>query len=92
LAINCPKCDSDHTDNARFCSNCPTPLETSKDIEVTKTLETSIEHLTTGSTLASRYQIIEELGKGGIGIVYKVHDSEIKENVVLKFLKPELEE
>jgi len=61
LAINCPKCDSENTDTPRFCSNCATPLEPSKDIEVAKTLETPIEQLTTGSTLASRYQIIEEL-------------------------------
>ncbi|UCC40240.1 MAG: zinc-ribbon domain-containing protein [Candidatus Aminicenantes bacterium] len=92
MAIKCLKCDSENTDTARFCSNCGSPLEPSKDIEVTKTLETPNEQLTTGSTLASRYQIIEELGKGGMGTVYKVHDSEIKENVALKLLKPELEE
>jgi len=39
---------------------------------------------------AGRYQIIEELGKGGMGKVYKVFDTDIKEKVALKLLKPEI--
>ena len=44
----------------------------------------------TGSTFAGRYQIIEELGKGGMGRVYKVHDTKIGEKVALKLIKPEV--
>jgi serine/threonine protein kinase/Tfp pilus assembly protein PilF len=56
----------------------------------TRTLETLKEELTTGSTFARRYQIIEELGKGGMGKVYKANDIEIKEKVALKLIKPEI--
>jgi serine/threonine protein kinase/tetratricopeptide (TPR) repeat protein len=56
----------------------------------TKTLETPTEELTTGSTFAGRYQIIEELGKGGMGKVYRVLDKELKEEVALKLIKPEI--
>ena len=49
-----------------------------------------IKELTTGSTFVDRYQIIEELGKGGMGKVYKVLDTEIKEKIALKLLKPEI--
>jgi serine/threonine-protein kinase len=56
----------------------------------TKTLETAREELTTGSTFATRYQIIEELGKGGMGRVYKVLDKETKEKIALKLIKPEI--
>jgi len=49
-----------------------------------------VRELETGSTFAGRYQIIEELGKGGMGRVYKVFDTEIKEKVALKLLKPEI--
>jgi len=38
----------------------------SKEIPVTETLETATEELTRGATFASRYEIIEELGKGGM--------------------------
>ncbi|MEN6311472.1 MAG: protein kinase, partial [Acidobacteriota bacterium] len=44
----------------------------------------------TGSTFAGRYQIIEELGKGGMGRVYKVFDAKIREKVALKLIKPEI--
>jgi serine/threonine protein kinase/tetratricopeptide (TPR) repeat protein len=56
----------------------------------TKTMETPKEELTTGSTFAGRYQIIEELGKGGMGKVYKANDTDIKEKVAIKLIKPEI--
>jgi serine/threonine protein kinase/tetratricopeptide (TPR) repeat protein len=68
---------------------CP---QNSKDVrpEVTETLQTLIKELATGTTFAGRYQVIEELGKGGMGRVYKVFDTEIKEKVALKLLKAEI--
>jgi len=91
VAIKCPKCRSDNTDTARFCSNCAAPLHPSEKISApTETLETPKEELTRGTTLASRYEIIEELGKGGMGKVYRVEDTKIKEEVALKLIKPEI--
>ncbi len=46
--------------------------------------------LSVGTTFAGRYHIIEELGRGGMGKVYKVVDSEIKESMALKLLNPEI--
>jgi eukaryotic-like serine/threonine-protein kinase len=56
----------------------------------TETLLAPIKELAMGSTFAGRYHIIEELGQGGMGRVYKVFDTEIKEKVALKLLKPEI--
>jgi serine/threonine protein kinase/tetratricopeptide (TPR) repeat protein len=53
-------------------------------------MQTPIKELTTGSTFAGRYQVIEELGHGGMGRVYKVFDTKIKEKVALKLIKPEV--
>jgi serine/threonine-protein kinase len=36
---------------------------------MTETLKTPVKELTMGSTFAGRYQIIEELGHGGMGRV-----------------------
>jgi len=56
----------------------------------TRTLQTPISKLTRGTTLASRYEVIEELGRGGMGKVYRVLDKKIEEEVALKLLNPEI--
>jgi len=64
VAIRCPKCQSDNPENQKFCGECATPLQLSKDIEVTETMEALKEELTTGSTFAGSYQIREGLPLG----------------------------
>jgi serine/threonine protein kinase/CheY-like chemotaxis protein/Tfp pilus assembly protein PilF len=56
----------------------------------TRTLQTPISQLSRGTTLASRYEVIEELGSGGMGKVYRVLDKKIEEEVALKLLNPEI--
>ncbi len=41
-------------------------------------------------TFAGRYEIIEELGAGGMGRVYRAHDTKLNEEVALKLIKPEI--
>jgi serine/threonine protein kinase/predicted ATPase len=90
MGIKCPICHSDNPETATFCADCGTKLISLKDVDATKTIEIPIPELAPGSTFASRYQIVEELGKGGMGRVYKVNDTELKENVALKLLKKEI--
>jgi len=90
MANTCPKCNTDNPDTAKFCSECATPLQLSKDIGVTRTIETPVEEFTRGTLFAERYEIIEELGKGGMGNVYRVEDTKTKEEIALKLIKPEI--
>jgi serine/threonine protein kinase len=90
--MKCPKCQTDNPSGSKYCMECATPLPVSKEIPVsrTETFQIIIKELSTGATFAGRYQVIEELGKGGMGKVYKVFDTKIKEKVALKLIKPEI--
>jgi serine/threonine protein kinase/Tfp pilus assembly protein PilF len=90
MSVKCPSCDTKNTSDSQFCKKCATPLPFADDISVTKTLETPAKGLALGSTFAGRYQIVEELGRGGMGAVYKALDTQINEEVAIKLLRPEI--
>jgi len=90
--MKCPKCDFDNPSDTRFCGNCGSYLHPSEKVSSppAETLQMPIKELNTGTIFARRYEVIEELGKGGMGRVYKVFDKKIKEKVALKLLRPEI--
>lgn len=90
MAIKCPKCQFENPDDTLFCGKCGTQFPSPEEIKVTETLETPKEELTRGTTLTNRYEIIEELGKGGMGRVYRIEDTKLKQEIALKLIKPEI--
>ena len=90
MTTQCPECKAWNPEESKFCKKCGTLIEESEEKPIsTQTLEVPKEELTTGSTCAERYQIFEELGKSGMGKVYKARGKKIKETVDLKILKLE---
>ena len=90
MTIECPKCQTENLDSKKFCGDCGTPLPGIENAIHTKTLETPKEELTRGTLFTDRYEIIEELGKGGMGKVYRVEDTKVKEEVALKLINAEI--
>ena len=90
--MKCPKCHSENPEAQGFCGDCGTQLTPSEGISpsMTKTLETPTRRLEIGSLFAERYEVLEELGKGGMGEVYRVKDEKFDEEMALKVLKPEI--
>ena len=77
----------------RFCGHCGAslaiPVKTF-DISKTQTLAFSPGLLSDGTMFAGRYLVIDDLGKGGMGHVYRVLDTKIDEEVALKFINAEV--
>jgi serine/threonine protein kinase len=90
--MKCPKCQTENPPDSSFCRKCATPLPSAEELVLTqtKTLIMPPTELERGTTFADRYEVIEELGKGGMGKVYKVFDKKIKEVVALKLIRSEI--
>jgi len=66
------------------------PFDSKPSLSFTKTLETTPEGLGKGELFAGRFELIEELGAGGMGIVYRAYDKKVGEEIALKILHPEI--
>ena len=53
-------------------------------------LQTNAPVLHTGDVLGGRYEILQLLGEGGMGAVYKAMDRELDRPVALKLIRPQL--
>ncbi len=88
--MKCPECQFENPDDTRFCPNCGTQIKPLGDISAspTKTAQIPAKDIERGTTIADRYEVIEELGRGGMGNVYRVVDKKIDEEMALKLLHP----
>jgi predicted ATPase len=91
-AMKCSKCLFENPADSHFCGSCGFDLSSSEKtpFSATKTFQVSLREQAPGTLYAGRYEVIEELGRGGMGKVYKVLDKEIQEEVALKLLNPEI--
>jgi serine/threonine-protein kinase len=71
----CPSCQAANDDAAETCFTCGSALSAT---------------LRQGSVVAGRYEIQAQLGKGGMGVVYRAHDRLLAEQVAIEVLRPEV--
>ncbi|MFO0686990.1 MAG: serine/threonine-protein kinase [Sandaracinus sp.] len=89
----CPACGRVSGLDVRFCATCGFRFRAAEaDEEPGLMLRDVRDHADplVGRTIAERYQILELIGRGGMGVVYRVEHTRIAKAMALKLLHGEL--
>ena len=98
--MRCPRCQTDNPEGSQICAGCGAALATWRGEggrapgppepggAPTRTLQPEIRDITPGALIAGKYKLLEELGTGGMGVVYLAEQMEpIQRRVALKIIK-----
>ena len=81
----------DNPSGLSLCQKCQAPLPMSSSNEATRLAGTgqSDFEFRRGQVINGRFTVLDLIGRGGMGRIYKVHDNVLGEDVALKTLLPQ---
>ena len=90
-SVQCPKCYTINREGSQSCSKCGSMLKKiqdtlsyfpNKDFPSDKLIQ-----FQPGKMFDNRYRIVEEIGRGGMGRIYKAEDTKLNITVALKIIR-----
>ncbi|MDB4954033.1 MAG: serine/threonine protein kinase with repeat [Myxococcales bacterium] len=77
--ISCAGCKQSYAESALFCPNCGRPK-----------VREAVQDALVGKVLGERFQVLDQIGQGGSGTIYRAEHVTLRRKVAIKVLHTEL--